>query len=177
MNGENVMKRLSQNTGRRALYRLVPVLLLATAAVAPEVARAGADANTIRDVKAQADGAKTLRYTNPATGGPVMPSLDCYVKRLARGAATRPFRATWNAICLADLGDDGVAFVAVPQIPPRNITWAKRGKWVHLAKVAFEKYFMRKMATGNTEPIYEKYVLKVLGIERLKPDSHDQNPH
>ena len=86
-------------------------------------------------------------------------------------------RATWNAICLADLGDDGVAFVAVPQIPPRNVTWAKRGKWVHLAKVAFEKYFMRKMATGNTEPVYEKYVLKVLGIERLKPDSHDQSPH
>ncbi len=27
-------------------------------------------------------------------------------------------RATWNAICLADLGDDGVAFVALPQISP-----------------------------------------------------------
>jgi sulfide:quinone oxidoreductase len=77
-------------------------------------------------------------------------------------------RATWNAICLADLGDDGVAFVALPQIPPRNLTWAKQGKWVHLAKVAFEKYFMRKMKTGSTEPVYEKYVLKALGIVRLK---------
>ncbi len=77
-------------------------------------------------------------------------------------------RATWNAICLADLGDDGVAFVALPQIPPRNVTWAKQGKWVHVAKIAFEKYFMRKMRTGGTEPIYEKYVLKALGIERLK---------
>ncbi|GAB1259640.1 NAD(P)/FAD-dependent oxidoreductase [Aurantivibrio plasticivorans] len=77
-------------------------------------------------------------------------------------------KATWNALCLADLGDDGIAFVALPQIPPRNVTWAKRGKWVHLGKIAFEKYFMRKMRTGKTEPIYEKYVLKALGIVRLK---------
>ncbi len=77
-------------------------------------------------------------------------------------------KATWNAICLADLGDDGVAFVALPQIPPRNVTWAKQGRWVHLAKVAFEKYFLRKMKTGATEPIYEKYVLQALGIARLK---------
>ena len=78
-------------------------------------------------------------------------------------------RATWNAVCLADMGDTGAAFVALPQIPPRNVTWAKVGKWVHLAKVAFEKYYLRKMRTGNTEPVYEKYVLKALGIERLKP--------
>jgi sulfide:quinone oxidoreductase len=76
-------------------------------------------------------------------------------------------QATWNAICLADMGDTGAAFVALPQIPPRNVNWFKKGKWVHLAKIAFEKYFMRKMKTGNSEPIYEKYVLKALGIVRL----------
>ena len=76
-------------------------------------------------------------------------------------------KATWNAICLADMGDTGVAFVALPQIPPRNVTWAKKGKWVHVAKVAFEKYFLRKVRTGNTDPLYERYVLKTLGIERL----------
>ncbi len=75
---------------------------------------------------------------------------------------------TWNAICLADMGDTGAAFVALPQIPPRNVTWTKVGKWVHYAKIAFEKYFMRKVKTGGTEPVYEKYVLKALGIERLK---------
>jgi len=75
--------------------------------------------------------------------------------------------ATWNAICLADMGDTGVAFVALPQIPPRNVTWARKGKWVHLAKVAFEKYFLRKVRTGNVDPIYERYILKTLGIERL----------
>ena len=76
-------------------------------------------------------------------------------------------QATWNAICLADMGDTGAAFVALPQIPPRNVNWFKKGKWVHLAKIGFEKYFMRKMKTGNSEPIYEKYVLKALGIVRL----------
>ncbi|MDA8328023.1 MAG: FAD/NAD(P)-binding oxidoreductase [Betaproteobacteria bacterium] len=75
---------------------------------------------------------------------------------------------TWNTICLADMGDTGAAFVALPQIPPRNVTWAKKGKWVHLAKVAFEKYFMYKMKTGHSEPIFEKYTLKAMGIERLK---------
>jgi len=38
---------------------------------------------------------------------------------------------------------------------------------VHLAKIAYEKYFMRKMRSGNSEPIYEKYILKLLGIVRL----------
>jgi sulfide:quinone oxidoreductase len=77
-------------------------------------------------------------------------------------------KATWNAVCLADFGDTGVAFVALPQIPPRNVNWFKKGKWVHLAKVGFEKYFMRKMKRGETEPAFEKYVLKMMGIERLK---------
>ncbi|MBK8163514.1 MAG: NAD(P)/FAD-dependent oxidoreductase [Gammaproteobacteria bacterium] len=75
---------------------------------------------------------------------------------------------TWNAICLADMGDTGAAFVALPQIPPRNVNWFKKGKWVHVAKIAFEKYFIRKMKKGTSEPIYEKYMLKALGIERLK---------
>ena len=64
-------------------------------------------------------------------------------------------KGTWNAICLADMGDTGAAFVALPQIPPRNVNWFQKGKWVHLAKVAFEKYFMYKMKNGSSEPIYE----------------------
>jgi sulfide:quinone oxidoreductase len=76
-------------------------------------------------------------------------------------------KGSWNAICLADMGDTGIAFVALPQIPPRNVNWFSKGKWVHFAKVAFEKYFLRKMKTGSSEPVYEKYVLKALGITRL----------
>ena len=77
-------------------------------------------------------------------------------------------KASWNAICLADMGDTGAAFVALPQIPPRNVNWFKKVKWVHVAKVGFEKYFLYKMKNGTSEPIYEKYVLKALGIERLE---------
>ncbi|MFO1195360.1 MAG: FAD/NAD(P)-binding oxidoreductase [Burkholderiaceae bacterium] len=77
-------------------------------------------------------------------------------------------KATWNAVCLADLGDAGIAFVALPQIPPRNVNWFSEGKWVHLAKVGFEKYFIRKMKRGTSEPFYEKFVMNALGISKLK---------
>jgi sulfide:quinone oxidoreductase len=33
--------------------------------------------------------------------------------------------------------------------------------------VGFEKYFLYKMKNGSSEPVYEKYVLKALGINRL----------
>ena len=73
-----------------------------------------------------------------------------------------------SALCLADLGDTGVAFLAVPQIPPRNTTWSNHGKWVHLAKIGFEKYFMRKIRKGISEPFYERMMLKFMGVVRLK---------
>ncbi len=76
-------------------------------------------------------------------------------------------KGTWQAICLADMGDRGAAFIALPQIPPRNVNWFAKGKWVHLAKIAFEKYFIRKMKSGSSEPIYEKYIMKAIGIARL----------
>jgi sulfide:quinone oxidoreductase len=105
----------------------------------------------------------------PKTGYMIETMVTAIVHNIADELAGRPVttQATWNAICLADMGDTGAAFVALPQIPPRNVNWFKKGKWVHLAKVAFEKYFMRKMKTGNSEPVYEKYVLKALGIVRL----------
>ena len=77
-------------------------------------------------------------------------------------------KATWNAICLADMGHSGAAFVAMPQIPPRNTAWMKKGKWVRLAKIGFEKYFIYKMKKGSSEPAFEKYFLKFLGIGKTK---------
>lgn len=114
----------------------------------------------------------------PKTGYMIESMISAIVHNIAADIDGRPVeaRATWNAICLADLGDSGVAFVALPQIPPRNVTWAKQGKWVHWAKIAFEKYFLRKVRKGHSEPVYERYVLRALGITRLsgtpqKPDS------
>ena len=106
----------------------------------------------------------------PKTGYMIESMTSAIVENIRDAIAGRAptHRATWNAICLADMGDQGVAFVALPQFPPRNVTWARKGKWVHLAKIAFEKYFIRKMKSGNTEPVYEKYVLRALGIKRLR---------
>jgi sulfide:quinone oxidoreductase len=105
----------------------------------------------------------------PKTGYMIETMVSAIAHNIADELAGQPVAAkgTWNAICLADMGDTGAAFVALPQIPPRNVNWFRKGKWVHLAKIAFEKYFLRKMRTGNSEPVYEKYVLKALGIVRL----------
>ena len=75
---------------------------------------------------------------------------------------------SWNAVCLADFGDNGVAFIARPQIPPRNVNWSGQGYWVHLAKIGFEKYFLRKVRNGSSEPGYERFLMKTIGVERLK---------
>ena len=106
----------------------------------------------------------------PKTGYMIETMVTAIVHNIAAELSGKAADAkgTWNAICLADMGDTGAAFVALPQIPPRNVNWFKKGKWVHLAKVAFEKYFMYKMKNGSSEPVYEKYVLKALGIERLE---------
>lgn len=108
----------------------------------------------------------------PKTGYMIESMVAAIVENIQADLEQRPAvaRATWNAVCLADMGDSGMAFVALPQIPPRHTTWAKKGKWVHLAKIAFEKYFLRKMRNGDSNPVYEKYVLKALGINLLKDE-------
>ncbi|GAB3748635.1 NAD(P)/FAD-dependent oxidoreductase [Lysobacter olei] len=106
----------------------------------------------------------------PKTGFMIESMVTTIVRNIHAELQGQPatFEGTWNAVCLADMGDTGAAFVALPQIPPRNVTWTKIGKWVHLAKIGFEKYFLYKMRNGTSEPIYEKYILSALGIERLK---------
>jgi sulfide:quinone oxidoreductase len=89
---------------------------------------------------------------------------------LLRGETAKA-EPTWNAVCLADFGDGGVAFVAQPEIPPRNVNWAAQGTWVHYAKIAFEKFFLMKLRSGVSEPFYEKFVLDMLGIHKLKKTS------
>jgi sulfide:quinone oxidoreductase len=106
----------------------------------------------------------------PKTGYMIESMVSAIVANISAELRGEPptARASLNAICLADAGDEGLAFVALPELPPRNLTWAQKGKWVHLAKIAFEKYFLHKVRSGNTDPVYERYVLKLLGIERLQ---------
>lgn len=107
----------------------------------------------------------------PKTGYMIESMVTAIVQNIKAELTGYPVasKATWNAFCLADLGDTGAAFVAVPQIPPRNTTWFKKGKWVHYAKIAFEKYFLRKMKQGVSEPVFEKWALKLIGVVKLKP--------
>ncbi len=72
------------------------------------------------------------------------------------------------AVMGTDFEVSGVAFAALPQIPPRNTNWTSRGKWVHLAKIADEKYLLHKVRAAKTEPYYENMVLKMVGAKRLK---------
>jgi sulfide:quinone oxidoreductase len=84
---------------------------------------------------------------------------------LGKPATAEP---TWNAACLADFGDGGVAFVAQPEIPPRNVNWSSKGDWVHYAKIAFEKYFLRKIRRGESEPFYERFIMEKLQLRKIK---------
>ena len=71
-----------------------------------------------------------------------------------------------NALCITDFGNDGAIFVTMPQQPPRRHDWTIHSKLATLAKIAFEKYFLHKVETGDTDPYYEKYMLKLIGVER-----------
>lgn len=107
----------------------------------------------------------------PKTGYMIESMITAIVQNIhaeLTGEGKPDYKGTWQAICLADFGDRGAAFVAQPQMPPRNVNWFASGKWVHLAKIAFEKYFIRKMKKGTSEPLYEKYVMQAIGINRLE---------
>ena len=106
----------------------------------------------------------------PKTGFMIESMVTATAQNIASLLKGEPPRevGTWNAVCLADFGDSGVAFVAQPQIPPRNVNWSASGKWVHYAKVGFEKYFLRKIRQGKSEPFYERLALQALGIDKLK---------
>ncbi|HZT51298.1 MAG TPA: cupin domain-containing protein [Stellaceae bacterium] len=66
-----------------------------------------------------ADGARVVRYVNPATGGPVMATLDCSAVRLGDRAATRQRRASWNRICLVVSGQGR------SRIGEQTVEWSK----------------------------------------------------
>ncbi|MCW3846009.1 NAD(P)/FAD-dependent oxidoreductase [Sphingomonas sp. LB-2] len=106
----------------------------------------------------------------PKTGFMIESMMAAIVENIAEEVEGREpnSEASWNAICLADFGDGGVAFVAQPQIPPRNVNWAVQGKWVHRAKVLFERYFLYKIRHGQAEPFYEKLALRMMGVGKLK---------
>ncbi|WP_439503901.1 NAD(P)/FAD-dependent oxidoreductase [Methylophaga sp.] len=106
----------------------------------------------------------------PKTGYMIESMAKAAVANIQAAIEDRPIqtRASLNAVCLADMGHTGAAFVALPQIPPRNLAWMKKGRWVQLAKIAFEKYFLFRMKRGLPESFYERCLLRCFGISKTK---------
>ncbi|MBT8040642.1 MAG: NAD(P)/FAD-dependent oxidoreductase [Gammaproteobacteria bacterium] len=115
-------------------------------------------------------GASPLPVGVPKTGYMIESMVTATVQNLVEIMADGEpsHTATWNAFCLADFGDRGVAFIALPQIPPRNTNWSGSGKWVHWAKIGFEKYYLRKIKQGRVEPFWEKYAMRLMGVQKLR---------
>ncbi|WP_448587269.1 NAD(P)/FAD-dependent oxidoreductase [Thermocrinis sp.] len=67
-----------------------------------------------------------------------------------------------SAICIADMGADAGFFYARPVLPPRAEVKFGKGRWAHLIKSAFERYFMWKVKNGNIAPWFEEEGLKLM---------------
>ena len=79
-------------------------------------------------------------------------------------------KPTLNALCIADFGDTGAMMLAGPVQKPRQMDWMADGKVATLAKLAFEQYFLHKIESGDTDPYYEKYMLHLIGMDRVKKE-------
>jgi gentisate 1,2-dioxygenase len=66
---------------------------------------------------AATDGSRRIRYVNPVDGGPVMPTIDCYALRLARGKATASLRTTATAIAVVIEG------AGESKVGDKRLTW------------------------------------------------------
>jgi len=93
------------------------------------------------------------------------------IKFLINDSPTNEFVAlphipTLNGLCITDFGEDGAIFLTLPQIPPRRLDVTLNGKVATLGKIAFERYFLHKIESGDTDPYYEKYLLHLIGIDR-----------
>ncbi len=92
------------------------------------------------------------------------------------GAIKAPMSTpTLEALCFAEFGDTGIAYLAAPVLPDpatgkRRHSFAARGLWVNWVKAAFEEYFLLKMRFGLGLPWFESLGLRLLfGLSLLKP--------
>jgi sulfide:quinone oxidoreductase len=83
--------------------------------------------------------------------------------------------ATLESLCLSELGNTGIAYIAAPILPDpvtgkRRYFFAVRGLWVNWVKEGFERYFLMKMRLGMGVPWFEQWALRMLfGLSLLKP--------
>ena len=102
-----------------------------------------ATAAALEALKPAADGLRRLRYVNPATGGAILSTIDCYVLGLAKGVETAAYRTNSNAVCVvvegdgqSRIGDDTVSW------GPKDIFTLPHGQWIsHKASNARTRLF------------------------------------
>jgi len=77
------------------------------------------------------DGARRVRYVNPTSGGPAMALMDHQLVQLDPQAATIPFRANSNAICVAVEGH-GTSTVGNQTFAwgPKDVFTMPQGNWI-----------------------------------------------
>ncbi len=78
------------------------------------------------------------------------------------------YEPTGNGFFMIDFGRQGAAFLAVPQRPPRNIDKIYQGRFVHVMKRAMERYHVRKLRAGITEPVFERLLFRLMKVPRIK---------
>ena len=89
------------------------------------------------------DGSRTLRYTNPATGGAAMITIDCYALGFEKGCATKPYRTNSSAVCVVVDGE------GTTKVGETSLTWCENdvfalphGSWIsHTAASEDTKLF------------------------------------
>ncbi len=102
-----------------------------------------ATADALAAMPRSADGSRTLRYTNPATGGAAMTTIDCYALGLDKGRATRPYRTNSSAVCVVVDGE------GTTEVDDTTLTWRENdvfalphGSWIsHSAASADARLF------------------------------------
>ena len=77
------------------------------------------------------DDCRTLRYTNPATGGAALTTIDCYALGLDKDRATRPYRTNSSAVCVVVDGEGST------EVGDTILTWRENdvfalphGSWI-----------------------------------------------
>lgn len=106
-----------------------------------------------------------------AMGAAVAHNIAVAMGALAKQSVT----PTLEALCFAEFGETGVAYIAAPVIlnpdqMERRTAFATRGIWVNWAKMAFEYYFLWKMRLGWGLPWFESWGLWLLiGLSLLRP--------
>ena len=94
----------------------------------------------------------------PKTGFMIESMVTATAEEYRRTAARRGAAAvaTWNAVCLADFGDEGIAFVAQPQIPPRNVNWSPRQVGAR-GQSGVREILPAQGPSGKSETFYERW--------------------